>query len=69
MMDFNAYWAALPTGGGHDLWTESKCNEWEGWNSQKWNRSMVVMMTVGDARSVTGVHGCVTEAEKCIGRA
>ena len=37
LMDFNAYWAALPTGGWHRLLVHvgQYCNVWEAWTGQQ----------------------------------
>ena len=65
VMDFNAYWAALPSGGWHGL-LKCKCKVcvcvWRGGEGAgmagKCSRGMELhcMTRVGGGRSVTGVH-------------
>ena len=70
-MDFNAYWAALPTGGWHIVLARKNCNMFEAWNGRQCLR-YGVMTSVNPhhdfvyrgGRSQTGVDRIVTEKQK-----
>ena len=64
-MDFNACWAALPTGGLQGL-LAGWCGR-GGICHQECNRGMESWMGVGDGRGVTGIYRSVIGAQKCNG--
>ena len=70
-MDFNAYWAALPTGGWHIVLARKNCYMFEAWNSR--HCLMYGVMTsvyphqhfvYRGGRRLTGVDRIVTEKQK-----
>ena len=63
-MDFNVYWAALPTGGWHRLLAGCNCKVWDAWNRQQCTVTEAQNHDNGrGGETVTGVHGNVMEMQ------
>ena len=61
VMDFDVYWAALPTGGWHRLLADCKCKERVPWNTRQCKVTKARNHDKGRGeRTVTNVHRAVT---------
>ena len=60
VIDFNAYWAALPTGGCHDYWQDTILKRERHGTAGSVTEVLSHDKDKKGGRSVTGIHGSVT---------